>query len=392
MRLIGMATGLLTTLALVAVPTAVAADTGVAASSASHRAAAKPRITASAAVPGRGGFVHAAATRSGKFLFISGPRGLTKYRITPHRIVRLGTAPQLAQLHPTPHPFVLHANGEFAYMPHEVGDHVVLRVIDLRRDTPRLVRSVRVPSATYFTDVAISPRRGRFLYVLVEGGIRRFQLEVPGFPEYADRAPIDGRRLAVRPPLGNELAVGDTSSETTPDGEVLRSRLSGHETDDAALTTVAEAPLTVAGREDEDLVVLDLMFSPRGASIYVTLLGQPSACEGECGELDRTSILRFRTSGGLAPKEVITAKHEFALEGMNAKGTRLYGIEPATTWPSNRDATVVWYDAHLRREHRLTGFRAAETLTVSQRGDTRNLVYVVYGKGKGLRVSSVRVP
>jgi hypothetical protein len=322
-------------------------------------------------------------TPDGTTLLAATTAGLTKYAVTRRSVRLLGTnrrvpagGPRTVEVLP---------DGQFAYVTYlRPSDETspTVQVFNLRRDRPRLVRTLRFRSLRAIYDTVVSPD-GRLFLGAVDT-IKVLDLDRPGRPARAGSidepqgagvltVTPDGSRLVTAPLVvpqqeGDPIRVWDISR---PEETVLE----------------REGTVVVPEAEGYGSWIEAMRIGPQGDAVYV----ESSYCSLDC-ENSYPSIARLDFSDLLPEDETgpNTRFHGF-LESVSPGGGQVFVRAGFTTdEPETRPRGLAWLDPDLATHHEVAGVGNVRGVAVSPGGRTRGMVYAAGRKAGKLRIYAVR--
>jgi hypothetical protein len=325
-----------------------------------------------------------AVTDHGSTLLTATTAGLTKYALTRRSVKRLG----INRTVPTGGPRDLEVlpGGRFAYVTytaHSSVDLPYVQVFNLRRDRPRLVRTMKFRALAAVYDTALSPD-GR-LFLGSYDTIKVLDLEHPGHPARAGsiEEPQGAGALAVTPD-GARLITARLR-KTEPNANPIRVwDITGR----GEVTLEREGTVGVPGGEDRKSRVKTLVMSPRGDAIFV----ESSYCDGECEDsAPYVSRVRFSDLSHEAATERVWSKPPDFLAAIAPDASKVFMRTGFTTdEPETRPRGLSWLDPGLTTHHEVAGVGNVRGVAVSPGGKTAGMLYAAGRKSGKLRVFAVR--
>jgi hypothetical protein len=323
-------------------------------------------------------------TPDGTTLLAATTAGLTKYAVTRRSVRLLGTdrhvpagGPRTVEVLP---------DGRFAYVTYlrpSDGTSPTVQVFNLRRDRPRLVRTLRFRSLRAIYDTVVSPD-GRLFLGAVDT-IKVLDLDRPGRPARAGSVDEpqgagvltvtpDGSRLVTAPLVvpqqkGDPIRVWDISR---PEATVLE----------------REGTVVVPEAEGYGSWIEAMRVGPQGDAVYV----ESSYCSLDCeNSSPQVSRLRFSDLTREATFERTWPTGFPFLAGVAPGGGKVFIRTGFTTdEPETRPRGLAWLDPDLATHHEVAGVGNVRGVAVSPGGRTRGMVYAAGRKAGKLRIYAVR--
>ena len=331
------------------------------------------------------GEVPMAVSQDGRKLVTVTTAGISQYLLGRRTATRLGTGtatPDDRRLELEVLP-----SGKFAYVTDTPYSRAPSRmqVFDLRRKSPRLVRTLTFSGLGQVHETEMTPD-GRRLFLAGRDSIQILRLGNPARPTKGPSASEprsgalkitpDGTRMVTAPASGAKEGAGNPVRvwDITRKGGPVVER---------------EGTVVLPGREDTTTWIDELGISPQNDAVYV----ESGYCVSECDGSYATETTRLRFSD--LATEAQTAEEPFGSEDfapvVGAAGTRVYVRTGGTT---DEDETpsrgLSWWDTQLTSEHAVAGVGNVRGLAVSPGGISRGTVYVAGRKHSELRIYGVR--
>jgi WD40 repeat protein len=325
-----------------------------------------------------------AVTSDGTTLLAATTAGLTKYAVTRHSVKLLGTNRAVAT--GGSRDVEVLPNGRFAYVTYArpyPEKYSVIQVFNLRRDRPRLVRTMKFRSLGVIYDTVVSPD-GR-LFLGASDRIKVLDLTRPGHPTRAGSItePQGAGVLAVTPD-GSRLVTAPLVVPREDDDPVRVWDISSPEM--TALEREGTVPVPQA--DGNGSWISALAVSPDGEGLYV----ESYYCDVEC-EDSYPSLARLRLSDLSTESRVERAwgtPFDF-LAGPNPGGGKVFVRTGYTTdEPETKPRGLSWLDPDLSTHHEVAGVGNVRGVAVSPGGRTRGMVFAAGRKKGTLRIYAVR--
>lgn len=324
-------------------------------------------------------------TSDGTTLLAATTAGLTKYAVTRRSVKRLGTNGSV----PTggPRDVEVLPGGRFAYVTYTRPTYPqrwsYVQVFNVRRERPRLVRTMKFRSLGLIYDTAIAPDGRLFLGALDE--VKVLDLDHPGHPTRAEsieepqgagvmEVTPDGTRLVAAPLVvppadGDPIRVWDI---TRPEETVFE----------------REGTVVVPGPEGTKSWIEAIAISPHGDAIHVESSYCDSVCEDSAPSISR---LRFSDLTREATVERSWPMPFDFLAGPAPDGSKLFVRTGFTTdEPETKPRGLSWLDPGLTTHHEVAGVGNVRGVAVSPGGKTRGMLYAAGRKSGKLRLYAVR--
>ena len=330
-------------------------------------------------VPGNhGSVVPMAVTADGKTLVAVTTAGITKFAVTRHGTSRLGRNPA-----PPDHERMdleVLPDGRFAYVtdqPYSSSESRI-QIFGLRRDRPRLVRTLRFPGLGRIYDTEITPD-GRRLFVRAYEKLKVLRLGHPANPR---REPTiyepDGYGPLAATPDGTRLLTTLASSERGVGNTIRVWDISRPGEPVLEREGTARIPGTDTASWIDEFAV-----SPRGDAIYVKSGYCNDVCEDSYTE---TTRLRFSDLTTEAQTTRGTGTRYEFLHAVSNGGGKVF-----MRWQDvYRNGALVWLDPQLSNPTYATGVGDVRGIALSPGGKTRGTVYVAGRRSGKLRIFAVR--
>lgn len=343
-------------------------------------------VVARAALAGRpvpGGnsrMVPMAVTENGKILITVTTAGISKYSVTRHSVKRLGRSAAKPDEGKRLDLEVL-PDGRFAYVTDQATsgpEASRMQIFDLRRDRPRLVRTLTFPALGRVHDTEMAPD-GRRLFLRAYEKLKVLRLGHPARPrrersivEPGGYGPLqvtaDGTRMltaltSAGRGAGNTIRVWDISDAGHPVVE-------------------REGTVRLPG-DDTASWIEEIAISPRGDAIYVKSGYCNDVCEDSYTDTTRLRFSDLATEAQTGPGFGLRA--EF-LQTVSNGGGKIF-----MQWLDvSRSQTLVWADPQLSNRHKVGGIGDVRGMALSPGGKTRGMVFVAGNRSGKLRISAVR--
>jgi WD40 repeat protein len=324
-----------------------------------------------------------AVTSDGTTLLAATTAGLTKYAVTRHSVKLLGTN-RTVQTDARRDLEIL-PGGRFAYVTYTrpyPEKYSAIQVFNLRRDRPRLVRTMKFRSLGVITDTVVSPD-GR-LFLSATDKIKVLDLTRPGHPVRAGSITEEGAVVLAVTPDGSRLV---TAPLVLPREEADLVRVWDISSPEATVLE-RQGAVPVPQSEGNGSWIKGLAVSPDGEGLYV----ESYYCDVEC-EDSYPSLARLRLSDLSTESRVERAwgtPFDF-LAGLTPGGGKVFVRTGYTTdEPETKPRGLSWLDPDLAVHHEVAHVGNVRGVAVSPGGRTRGMVFAAGRKAGKLRIYAVR--